>query len=313
MVNPLGTSIKTKPQTFVWGFFVASDREPNKVSGIAFAILKLVFLIMVRLFTFILLMASASTWANKDTTISVQQNNQKRVVHLSFPKVKAKGSILLLHGWNFPATQWCDKTNIGSLALIKGYVLIMPDLGKSTYHWQTYPETIEKYRSFPTRRWITDTLITALQNKFSLLLPGKNNFVAGLSTGGRGAALLALENPKIFKAAACLSADFDQRLLLNEPINTGFYGSQEKFPERWSGRDNIYLRAKEFNVPLLLIHGKLDKMCPYTQTENFVKELTRTNPALKVVQHIDENGSHTYSYWGSHSETILRFFDEHLK
>jgi pimeloyl-ACP methyl ester carboxylesterase len=288
---------QTGSQTSVWGYFMHDICSSNTEMRTTF---------------FLILLHLCVTKANAagDTLLSLNYNNNPVQVKLLQPEGIKKGSVLLLHGWNLPFAQWCEKTAICSLALNKGYTVVIPDFGKTTYHWETYPETILKYRVYPTRKWMYDTLLPALQNGCGVLIPGKNNFVAGLSTGGRGAALFALEHPDIFKGAACLSADFDQRLLKNEPINTGYYGPQEKFPERWAGRDNIYLRSSEFKCPLLIIHGKNDRMCPYTQSTLFEKEMKAKNPDLICRLKIDERGDHNYALWGKYTTTVLSFFDE---
>lgn len=254
-----------------------------------------------------------NTYSIKDTTVHLNYGTNKIPVTIHYPKEKSAGSLMLLHGWNLPSGEWCEKTSICSKALKFGYTLIIPDFGKTTYHWQTYPETIEKYKRYPTRKWMTDSLFSWLQSKMNLLIPGKNNFVAGISTGGRGAALFALEHPEIFKGAACLSADFDQSKIAGEPINTGYYGSFEKFPDRWKGKDNIFLRANEFRVPVLLIHGKLDKMCPFSQSEEFFRELKRVHPDLKAELIVAPKGQHNYQLWSAYSDRILQFFSSVIK
>lgn len=222
--------------------------------------------------------------------------------------VKNKGTILLLHGWNLPPQQWCNKSTICYAAANEGFTTIIPDFGKTTYHYQTYPETRKDYLKYPTRKWMYDSLIPYIQKKHKLLLEGENNFVAGISTGGRGAALFALEKPEIFKAAACLSADFDQTKIAGEPINTGFYGNYEKHKIRWETNDNIYNRACEFTVPLYLAHGNKDKVCPVSQTKLFYQKLKSCNKNIAHKLSIDENYGHDYVFWQKHSENIIRFF-----
>lgn len=262
---------------------------------------------------FFLLLSVAAHPAARDTSFTLLHKDWKVVSRISYPEKSNNACLLLLHGWNLPSGQWCEKSSICSLALAKGFTLIIPDFGKSTYHWQTYPETLEKYRQYPTRKWMNETYIVHLQKQFKLLIAGQNNFVAGLSTGGRGAALFALELPGVFRAAACLSADFDQSKLLNEPINTGYYGKYESFPERWKGKDNIYLRAKEFKTPVILIHGQLDKMCPAAQSNDFYKELKRLHPDNKSELIIDASGGHSYHLWSKYTSNLLRFFEQKIR
>ncbi len=243
----------------------------------------------------------------KDSIFYLSRNKDSVLVEIKVPDVQ-KGTLLLLHGWNLPSTDFCTKTKLCQMALDSGYVLIIPDFGKSTYQWENYPQTIKRFLRYPTRKWMMDTFMVHLQKEFNLLVKGERNFVYGVSTGGRGAALLALENPDVFKATACLSADFDQSQLIGEPINTGYYGSLDKFRERWTGRDNIHNRAGEFKSGIYLGHGVIDKVCPVSQTINFDKELKKVNPRLRIETHIDSTGAHDYPYWDSNTVSILAFF-----
>lgn len=244
----------------------------------------------------------------KDTLIKLDFEGNSIECHIHYPQAEIKGCILLLHGWNFPALDWCENTSFCQLAKDSGFALIMPFFGKSTYHWETYPETIEAYRKYPNRKWMYESFIPRLQ-EFNLLDEGGNNYVAGISTGGRGAALFALEHPKIFKAAACLSADFDHSLLEDEPINNGFYGPLKEHPERWKGRDNIHNRADEMEVPLYLGHGTKDKVCSHKQTTAFAEELKKLGKAYKLNLAPHE---HNYEYWESESQSILTYFLDNL-
>lgn len=249
----------------------------------------------------------------KDTSFSMDFRGNPIRFSIHYPSSQIKGNILLLHGWNLPSNEWCDKTTLCKKSLDSGFVLIIPDFGKTTYQYQLYPETILKYRKYPTRQWIYDTAFVHLQKQFSLLLPSQNNFVCGLSTGGRGAALFALEHPEIFKACAALSADFDQTKIIDEPINNGFYGSFKKFPERWKGKDNIYNRAKEFIVPVFLAHGGSDKVCPFSQTENFYHSLKKLSPDLESEFFFEKSGGHNYLFWEKSTDKIISFFISHIK
>lgn len=249
---------------------------------------------------------------SKDTSFTLYFQKNPVVVSVRYPSAEARGNLLLLHGWNLPPQQWCEKTGFCKTALDSGFVLIIPSLGKTTYHYEQYPETISKYRIWPTRKWMYDTLLTHLQNNFSVLQSGQNNFVAGISTGGRGASLFALENPEIFNACAALSADFDQTKIPDEPINNGYYGSFKKFPKRWAGRDNIYNRAGEFRVPIFIAHGKKDAVCPFSQSESFYKKLVSTGKA-EVEFFSDPDGGHDYFFWEKTSDKMIRFFIRHAK
>jgi S-formylglutathione hydrolase FrmB len=249
---------------------------------------------------------------SKDTLLVLNNGHMNVPVRIIYPS-KPKATLLLLHGWNLPAMEWCEKTKLCNLAGEKGFILVIPFFAKTTYHFETYPQTRKDYLIYPTRKWMYDVFLVHMQKQFGLLKKGDENFVAGLSTGGRGAALFALENPDIFRGVACLSADFDQRKIAGEPINTGFYGSYNSFPERWSGRDNIYLRASAFQVPVYLAHGKKDALCPFTQTQSFADTLKKLHPTLEIRSIIDPEAQHNYRFWSKHSNALLLFFESLLK
>lgn len=245
----------------------------------------------------------------KDSVFYLKRNSDSIRVKILVPE-KIRGFLLFLHGWNLPSDEICVKTEYCSAFLDSGYVLVFPDFGKTTYQWQNYPQTKKTYLKYPTRSWMTDTFLVHLKEEFGIFSPGQRNFIVGVSTGGRGAALLALENPGIFKAAACLSADFDHAALANEPINNGYYGSIRSFPERWTGKDNIHNRAAEFKSGLYLAHGEKDKICPVSQTINFDAELKRVKSSIKIKTVIDPLGDHTYSWWGKQILSVNEFFSQ---
>lgn len=271
------------------------------------------FILLLVLCSFRIQAAKISSIGENDTSFTIAFRGNPIRFSIHYPASQIKGTILLLHGWNLPSDEWCDKTTFCKKSLDSGFVLIVPDFGKTTYHFQIYPETILKYRKFPTREWMYDTAFVHLQNQFSLLLPTQNNFVCGLSTGGRGSALFALEKPELFSACAALSADFDQTKIIDEPINNGYYGSFKKFPDRWKGKDNIYNRANEFKVPAFLAHGVNDKICPFSQTENFYLLLKKINPNLQNEFFFEKTGGHNYQFWEKSTDKMISFFISHIK
>ena len=180
-------------------------------------------------------------------------------------------------------------------------------MGKSIYQEINYPETRTEWRSFPTRKWLSDTLITLLQKKYSLLLKNENNYLVGLSTGARGVALVLLDFPDLFKGAAALSGDYNQLKMPSDNLMAGFYGTFDKFKERWKKTDNPIFRIKEYRTPLYLGHGKLDKVVPPEQTIMFYDSLKKYHPGLKTKLNMPD-AQHDYNYWGSEVDNILKFF-----
>lgn len=223
--------------------------------------------------------------------------------------VSYKGTILALHGWNLSYNDWCDSTSLCDKAKAMGYVVVLPNMGKSVYSSRYYPQTRKDWAIFPTRLWFQDTLITHLQTQFNLFLADNNNFILGLSTGGKGAALLALENSDLFKATAVLSGDFDQTYDTTSSFYKGFYGAYSAHKERWEEADNVVYSIKDYVVPTYLGHGRDDNVVDVQETQLFHEILISNHPNSSVKLHIDTTAKHNYKYWDSEVDAILNFFN----
>ena len=243
-----------------------------------------------------------------DTTIILHNTS----IDISYPEGKINGCILVLPGWNFSREDVCRNSEFCKLAKQNGYCLIRPEMGKSIYLLNTFPETRQDWMHYPTLRFITDTLIPYCQNNFSILKSGDKNFLFGISTGGRGVAQIAMNTGSLFVAGAALSGDFNQLLQKDDKLMMGYLGTFDNYPSRWSGKDNPSENAAQLQIPLFLGHGKADKIVPVVQTTTFFDRITFVNPGLKHILHIDETGGHNYDYWNSELQRIFAFFYSHL-
>ena len=223
--------------------------------------------------------------------------------------VSYKGTILALHGWNLSYNDWCDSTSLCDKAKAMGYVVVLPNMGKSVYSNKYYPQTRKEWSIFPTRTWFQDTLLVHLQTQFNLLVADNDNYILGLSTGGKGAALLALENPDLFKAAAVLSGDFDQTYDTTSGFYKGFYGAYSAHKERWEESDNVVYNVKDYVVPTYLGHGLNDNVVDVQETQLFHEILLSNHPNSSVKLHIDSTAKHNYMYWDSEVDEVLNFFN----
>lgn len=238
--------------------------------------------------------------AGKDVTIHLMKNSDSSGLKI--------GNIILLPGWNYSSLDWCNKTSLCDKAKSLGYDLVLVDMQKSVYASRVYDETRSDVKSYPTRTWFIDTLIPNLQSNFGILIEDQKNYILGLSTGGRGAALLCLDKPNLFKKGASLSGDFNQMAMPNDNLMNMFYGSLKSHKNRWSGADNVVYQISRFKVPFYLGHGILDKVCPSSQTIEFYDSLRIHHPELEVILHIDSLAEHNYKYWNSEVDNVLNFF-----
>lgn len=222
-----------------------------------------------------------------------------------------KATIVLLPGWNFSRTDWCARSSMCKEALAQGFALLMPEMGKSVYAEQFYPETREDWRVYPLRPWLRDRVIPLVQQRFGILKPEQANFVVGLSTGARGAALLCLDMPDFWRGAVLLSGDYDQTQMPSDNLMRGYYGAYEKFSERWKTVDNIMQRLLFWKTPVYISHGLQDKVVPVAQSQQLCQALKRIYPQLRVVCHFPAAG-HDYKYWDSQVQPSIDFLLELL-
>lgn len=231
-------------------------------------------------------------------------------VDIARPKSKSVANLLILPGFAFPKDDWCKKSSLCRKALAAGYTLIMPEMGKSNYMSKLYPQTRPDWRKEPQKHWLTDSLFSFLQSKYCLLLPTQKNFVVGLSTGARGVAVVALAKPELFTAAAALSGDYEQTQIPQDRVHIGYMGSYRQFPKRWAEDENIIFQIKNWKTPIYIGHGKLDKVCPYQQSQIFYEAIRRHHPNLRVKLHLPAQYAHDYRYWDYEVENILAFFEQ---
>lgn len=107
----------------------------------------------------------------------------------------------LLHGTFGDHTDWVRKTNIEMYATEKNLVVVMPSALNSNYsNWDNY---MLGYRMFD---FLTEELMPLIYGWFPVSDKREDNFIAGLSMGGRGTIKYAVNHPEKFAAAAVLSA-----------------------------------------------------------------------------------------------------------
>jgi len=224
------------------------------------------------------------------------------------------GALLLLPGWNFPRTDWCQKSSVCDSALARGFTLVMPEMGKSLYSQRIYPETRADMAAAPTLPWITDTLLPHLQRVYGLFLPTGNNFILGLSTGARGAVVLAYSTDSIFKAIGALSGDFHPPSMANEPINVAAWGAFTDFPARWDSLENPMAHLSNLSLAgVYLAHGKADQVVPHTQTQLLGRSLSYSHPDMGLSTDPIQEGGHDYDFWDREGRKALTFFKRYIR
>ncbi|MCC6623994.1 MAG: prolyl oligopeptidase family serine peptidase [Deltaproteobacteria bacterium] len=235
------------------------------------------------------------------------------VIELRRPAGAARGTILVLPGWGFDRRMVCWRSSFCDDARAAGWNLVLAGMDKSVYAGEVYPQTRHDMAVQKTRTWVVGRLLPALQERYGVLRPGEDNFLYGMSTGGRGVALLALHAPEIFRGGAALSGDFDMLLETKDPLLLLHYGSHRRFPERWSGEDNPALHAARIRIPLYLASGTADKIVPAEQSIQFHRRMREAHPDMDLHLELVDGAGHDFGFWGSQTGPILEFFAKHAR
>ncbi|MBP0002062.1 MAG: prolyl oligopeptidase family serine peptidase [Cyanobacteria bacterium SID2] len=217
---------------------------------------------------------------------------------------------VMLPGWDFDKQRWVNETNLQTLADTYGYILVLPQMGQTLYESAYYPETEMRWHpSLPGGEFIRNYFIPTMQQRHGLLISGQHNTLIGLSTGGRGVALIALENPGLFVAGASFSGDFSQDRTPDDRLMTAVYGAYDGYPERWTGRDNPQRRVSEWRMPLYLSHGTADDIVPESQSHGFYQALVNAGSGHRVEYHSVAGAGHDFSFWGGELGSAFEFFE----
>lgn len=249
--------------------------------------------------------ASMHVIQSKDTIITIG----KTPVWILSPEGEIKADILVLPGWNFKKEKISQESDFCAKALAKGYRLILPEMMKSVYASNYFPETREDYKKNVTLTWVTDTMIPVLQKEQGIF-SGQHNYLHGISTGSRGAALVHIKTGNLFSKVVLLSGDYDQTKMPSDNLMKNTYGDYKSFKDRWTNVDNpFHLSADHWSAQLYIAHGTNDDVVPVQQSIAFADKIEHDHPTCKVIKSFPA-AKHDFAFWGGETNAILDFFDK---
>ncbi len=245
------------------------------------------------------------------------------LAQIYFPKQYAGAStartLIVLHGYRQQPSDWENGTPVADYADRYGFVLVCPAMSTTLYESKYFPETVNRWAPQPGGVFISKTLIGFLRKNFGLARERENTGIFGISTGARGALLLAAQHKKLFGAAAGLSGDYDSESIKNDRLLISVYGYYESNRERWEEEVNIIRLAENLKkTPVFLGHGTRDAVVPPPQTKMLVDRLAqlaadRGGYELVVDKEKSDGAGHDWKYWGSLVPEVFAFFDKSLK
>jgi hypothetical protein len=219
-------------------------------------------------------------------------------------QVNFRGDILFLTGWNMVGSDAPNHTAFFYSASAVGYRIFIPEPGKSIYAGACFPETRADYRNRLLLTWFTDTLMPHLQTRFDAFKPGAKNILLGISTGARGAMLMAEALPATFSYAIGISGDYNPCLNPNDALIINHYGSYKDFPLRWQTLDNPTHNIGALRAKVFLYHGAQDRVVDAQQSIAFSEALQKqcaqeSEPWCNqpFILHLQEKQGHDWQAW----------------
>ena len=215
-------------------------------------------------------------------------------------------TLYLLHGLSDDHSTWMRMTSIERYAQERGIAVVMPSVGRN---WYTDVESTGRLYM----QYVADELPRVCRNYFRGMSDKReDNFIAGLSMGGYGAAKIALTYPERFAGFATLSGAIDvaycDRGYLAREFNAIFGEGAEK-PERLRGtkHDPIHL------VRELAASGRpMPRIFVWCGTEDGLIESNRMFRSVLseegIEHHYSESdGDHSWRWWDMHIKRAIEY------
>lgn len=138
---------------------------------------------------------------NTEVFVLLPDKPQKEDAKRFYAAGKKYRVLWLLHGTYGDASDWVRKTMIELYASERNLIVVMPSALNSNYaNWEHFSIGYNMYD------YLTDELMPLIYGWFPASDKREDNYIAGLSMGGRGACVYAFNHPEKFAAAAVLSA-----------------------------------------------------------------------------------------------------------
>ncbi|NLA73081.1 MAG: esterase family protein [Clostridiales bacterium] len=209
----------------------------------------------------------------------------------------------LLHGLSDDGSCWARFSRVEHYAEKYGLVVVMPSAGRSMYCDNVLGQNYFTH--------IAEELPNYLSLVFGLSRKKEDNFIAGLSMGGLGAAKLALTYPEKYSAVGSFSGVLNLGPLLFV-LNDDMKNEFSFMIEAISDVDNSPLN------PTALLDAEKDKDLKIYITCGLQDNLLITNylfkeraDELSIKAHYTfEDGAHTWEYWDRHIKLFIDFMLE---
>lgn len=220
--------------------------------------------------------------------------------------------LYLLHGFGGTFSDWNTKSGIAAYAQNRPFIVVMPDGGNS---WYLNTEKFGKVGDF-----FAQDLVSTIDQTFRTDKRREARAIAGLSMGGYGAWKVALDNPKLFCAAASLSGALiagegdpatNQQIAQLAMAIYGKVPTKEEYnKERIISRIEALMTGpnKSYAGPSLYFDiGKDDFLAP----SNRIIEQMLAERGVPY-EFAEFEGVHDWKYWDTHIQDVFQFVERQI-
>ena len=255
--------------------------------------------------------------ANNHQVYIIMPDKPRETTPEAFYRSGKKYKVLwLLHGTYGDQTDWVRKTNIEMYASEKDLVVVMPPALNSNY--SNWDDTMLGFKMYD---YLTEELMPMVYGWLPVSDKREDNFIAGLSMGGRGTIKYAVNHPQRFAAAAVLSAaPVDMREMC--PGNPAFQLDTENPRMRNTRRNAGGLEA--FRASNENVWAIIDRLAPTHTLPRLMFACGEEDPLIyanfkKFRKHCQEIGleahwftrpgyAHEWRFWDLSIQEALKFF-----
>lgn len=223
-------------------------------------------------------------------------------VRIGEAPLSERRTVYLLHGLSEDATAFLRLSNAERYARAHDLVLVMPTGGRSMYcdgingqNWFSY---------------IAEELPEYLHLLMGLSRRREQNFIAGYSMGGMGAARIALAHPDHYAAWGSLSGVLDLRpmlLMLNDELRTDFpflAGKADEIDTTPLNPINLLDAEKHAGFRAYLACGEQDPMI--FGNRSFAERAHQVGLHAAVTF---EDSAHDWDFWDRHLKKFFEFIE----
>lgn len=231
---------------------------------------------------------NSSFYHPDDTSVDTPVSAESQYVHYSEDSVhvlhylpeKAKASILILHGNAGNLTGWSEVADLFYLAGYEVFIMDYPGFGNS---------------SGDAKHQAVYNSANAVANHFNKVSESQKRLLLGFSLGGNLAIKVGTDHPDYFSAMT-LEGAFDSHVnAARQAVPRPFQFFANWFVKNHIKGDEL---IQKWSKPLLIIHSKDDRVCPYEMGVNLHKNAGSQNKELWSIEgpHLSGMGRYFETY-----------------